>query len=302
VTVVARVVGPFDAVTMPATPDLRVSQRGLVAGSQEWTGCSGHGSSSPSELSPSAFSHRTSFGSHRAEAATQAAEAEHSEHALAEGFRKLRRSRSCSFESFALPADMRYGLLTEAILACWRRVHPCAGLLGVRPLQQFVRACRAVEQRGVCCGLDLVFHWTRAANLPSIAQKGLLVADGVETPVVHGRRYGPGVYASPLFQYGRKYGDTAVLCLALPARCFHSRGEYLAFEGEYCSLQRDDIVVYKVGAQLLPCAAVSEKELVRMCGLADDTRDLVLNYFPRLRCAREACSQKLSLEEAVLAR
>jgi len=87
-------------------------------------------------------------------------------------------------------------------------------------LQRFLLACKRSEALHPDCGVQVVYHWTPEANLAGIRQKGLLVGDrsiDSAVTVANGQALGPGIYVCPNYQsiYGQ-YGDSAIICLALP--------------------------------------------------------------------------------------
>jgi hypothetical protein len=103
---------------------------------------------------------------------------------------------------------------------------------------------------------EVVFHWTREANIVSIVENNLRVAgeatdDGMRIPMAHGAVHGRGIYAATEISYGARYGHGApcsLLCLALPGKALEGR----SLSHGYDSLRNADMRVYRSSSQLLP--------------------------------------------------
>jgi hypothetical protein len=108
----------------------------------------------------------------------------------------------------------------EALQSAWARADSGSGspeMLRERVLDRFLQACETCSAfDGFSCGIEVMFHRTAADNIQGISELGLLVANDVDIPRAHGAKLGSAVYLSPDFDFGTRYGDVAILCLALP--------------------------------------------------------------------------------------
>jgi len=158
-------------------------------------------------------------------------------------------------------------------------------LLSEIALQPFLHACLTSEEKHKGCGLDLVYHWTKASNMAGIARDGLL-------PMAHGQRYGKGVYTSPRFGFGNgRYGNVAVLCIGLRGErevCDQQSSGASSF-ARHCSSwdglaspEVEEVIVYRDASQVLPCAFVTASELNCAMDVASATIAMLYHYFPRL--------------------
>merc|ERR1712038_1488873 len=99
--------------------------------------------------------------------------------------------------------------------------------------------------------------------------------------------FGRGVYTSPSYDFGRKYGDACILCLALPGVMLTGKRAFAEFRGELCSFRHEDIVVYKESRQIIPFLCVSKNVLPHAFRLAGELKQSLLRYFPVLKHGRQ---------------
>lgn len=118
--------------------------------------------------------------------------------------------------------------------------------------------------------IEVVYHWTREANINTIIDNNLRVpgdvnSDGSRIQTANGERYGRGIYAATDLNYGRHYGRGArgaFLCLALPGVFRHGRRrvDQLLSTGKLPdSICDGPLRVYRSSAQLLPLFVTDEK-------------------------------------------
>lgn len=123
---------------------------------------------------------------------------------------------------------------------------------------------------------EVVFHGTRAENVPSIVLNGLqvpgqeqsMVSDNLNVKVASGSRYGLGIYTSPNINFSLHYtrGSGRLLVLAvLPGRKFICNDKNVQYGGKctpgYDSHQSEDnteLVLFKAAA-VLPCYVIHYK-------------------------------------------
>jgi len=150
-------------------------------------------------------------------------------------------------------------------------------------VDRFLRCLQNTSEEGT---LDLVFHRTQASSLGSISRIGFVTPDGQSVKVVHGNRYGPGIYATWQDSYSacQKFGENLVLCLAFRGEV---RERNLKPEDGVCShvVKNRHLAVYRHGCQVLPVAVLSSDELAaeEAWQLAERIALIILEIRPLLR-------------------
>jgi len=162
-------------------------------------------------------------------------------------------------------------------------------VLSDEALRCFLLACKRSEAAHPGCGMHAVYHWTNKANLPAIADHGLLVGSSVEGSTVlvaHGQALGPGIYASADPSLGKRYGDVKIICLALPGESEEGLGSRTELHRQrpfacktFSHRTLGGVAVYRDRGQILACAQVETQQAYQVEIAIASSRALLSKHF-----------------------
>jgi len=159
-----------------------------------------------------------------------------------------------------------------------------------------LQLCQACSTCTLSCGIEVLFHRTAEENIQGIYELGLLVSDGVNVPRAHGAELGAAVYLTPDFEHGTQYGNTSVICLALPGRLLpNNTTKWPSYERTPCFSRRwqNLVVACEQAAQVLPLAVVDDENVKTTCSKAQALVSCLENHFPGLKVAASTGSSSL---------